>query len=206
MRRQRPGSVPFRECPPSNPAGHPSIPPEPALKKRLHSLGTCYLGTLPHPPYPPIPSVTSLNSVRETQAGLRCILEQGLQILLAGPDISSRLQLQLAMRIDEIAIRRQMHGSLRFRSAQELAERLVRAGLDTGYSADLRFTMHREALRWAADARLERSYRRGDQMMRASRDSLEEAIQVAVVCLGESDPKTLALVECLRRFSPLHSV
>lgn len=110
------------------------------------------------------------------------------------------------MRIDEAAIRRRMHGSLRFRSAQELAERLVRAGLDTGYSADLRFTMHREALRWAADARLERSYRKGDQMMRASRNSLEEAVQVAVVCPGESDPKTLALVERLRRFSPLHSV
>lgn len=110
------------------------------------------------------------------------------------------------MRIDEIAIRRRIHGSLRFRTAQELAERLVREGLDIGYSADLRFTMHREALQWAADARLERSYRRGDQMMRASRDSLEEAIQVAVVCLGETDPKTLALVECLRRFSPLHSV
>lgn len=46
-------------------------------------------------------------------------------MLLAGPDISSRLQLQLAMRIDEVAIRRRMHGSLRFRSAQELADRLV---------------------------------------------------------------------------------
>lgn len=46
-------------------------------------------------------------------------------MLLAGPDISSRLQLQLAMRIDEVAIQRRMHGSLRFRSAQELADRLV---------------------------------------------------------------------------------
>lgn len=64
-------------------------------------------------------------SVREIQAGLRSQLEQGLQMLLAGPDISSRLQLQLAMRIDEVAIRRRMHGSLRFRSAQELADRLV---------------------------------------------------------------------------------
>ena len=161
--------------------------------------------TLIHPPCSPT-SATSLNSVRETQADLRCILEQGLQVLLAGPDISSRLQLQLAMRIDEIAIRRRMHGSLRFRSAQELAERLVREGLDIGYSADLRFTMHREALRWAADARLDGNYRREDQMMRASRDSLEEAIQVAIVCLGHTDRKTMALVECLRRFSPLHSV
>ncbi|CAM9789556.1 unnamed protein product [Pylaiella littoralis] len=141
-------------------------------------------------------------SVREIQAGLRSQLEQGLQMLLAGPDISSRLQLQLAMRIDEVAIRRRMHGSLRFRSAQELADRLVRLGLDSGYTADLRFTMHREALRWAADARLEGSYRRGEQMMRASRDGLEEAIKVAAVCLGEGHPKTRALIECLRRFSP----
>lgn len=143
---------------------------------------------------------------RETQAGLRYNLEQGLQVLLAGPDVSYRLQLQLAMRIDQVAIRRRMHGSLRFRSAQELAERLVRIGLDMGYSADLRFTMHREALRWAADARLEGSYRRGEQMIRASCDSLEEAIKVAGVCLGEGHPKTRALVECLRRFPPLHSV
>lgn len=110
------------------------------------------------------------------------------------------------MRIDEVAIRRRMHGSLCFRSAQELAERLVRVGLDNGYTSDLRFTMHREALRWAADARVEGSYRRSEQMMRASRDSLEEAINVAAVCLGEGHPKTRALVECLRRFSPLHSV
>ena len=46
-------------------------------------------------------------------------------MLLAGPEISSRLQLQLALRIDEVASRRGMHGSLRFRSAQELADRLV---------------------------------------------------------------------------------
>ena len=46
-------------------------------------------------------------------------------MLLAGPEISSRLQLQLATRIDEVASRRRMHGSLRFRSAQELADRLV---------------------------------------------------------------------------------
>lgn len=59
------------------------------------------------------------------QAGLRSQLEQGLQMLLAGPDLSSRLKLQLAMRIDEVAARRRMHGSLRFRSAQELADRLV---------------------------------------------------------------------------------
>ncbi|CAM9657808.1 unnamed protein product [Ectocarpus sp. 6 AP-2014] len=141
-------------------------------------------------------------SVREIQAGLRAQLEQGLQMLLAGPDLSSRLQLQLAMRIDEVATRRRMHGSLRFRSAQELADRLVRQGLDTGYTADLRFTMHREALRWAADARVEGSYRRAEQLTRASRDSLEEAIKVAAVCLGEGHPKTRALVECLRRFSP----
>ncbi|CAM9990458.1 unnamed protein product, partial [Hapterophycus canaliculatus] len=62
---------------------------------------------------------------REVQAGLRSQLEQGLQMLLAGPDLSSRLKLQLAMRIDEVAARRRMHGSLRFRSAQELADRLV---------------------------------------------------------------------------------
>lgn len=77
-----------------------------------------------------------------------------------------------------------------------------RQGLDTGYTADLRFTMHREALRWAADARVEGSYRRAEQLTRASRDSLEEAIKVAAVCLGEGHPKTRALVECLRRFSP----
>lgn len=64
-------------------------------------------------------------SVREIQAGLRSQLEQGLQMLLAGPEISSRLCLQLATRIDEVASRRQMHGSLRYRSAQELADRLV---------------------------------------------------------------------------------
>lgn len=57
-------------------------------------------------------------------------------MLLAGPDISSRLQLQLAMRIDEIAIRRRMHGSLRFRSAQELADRLVVRFLSLSYSGD----------------------------------------------------------------------
>lgn len=96
-----------------------------------------------------------------------------------------------------------MHGSLRFRSAQELAERLVRSGLDSGYTADLRFTMHREALRWAHDARQEGNYRRVEQMTRASRESLEEAIKVAVAYLGEAHPKTLALIECLRRFSPL---
>lgn len=79
---------------------------------------------------------------------------------------------------------------------------LKRQGLDTGYTADLRFTMHREALRWAADARVEGSYRRAEQLTRASRDSLEEAIKVAAVCLGEGHPKTRALVECLRRFSP----
>eukprot|EP00752_Nemacystus_decipiens_P001976 g1899.t1 len=122
-------------------------------------------------------------SVREIQVGLRSQLEQGLQMLLAGPDISSRLRLQLATRIDEVASRRRMHGSLRFRSAQELADRLVSLGLDSGYTADLRFTQHREALRWAADARLDGGYRRGEQMMRASRDSLEEAIKVAVICL-----------------------
>lgn len=77
-----------------------------------------------------------------------------------------------------------------------------RLGLDSGYTADLRFTQHREALRWAADARLDGGYRRGEQMMRASRDSLEEAIKVAVVCLGGDHPKTRALVACLRRFSP----
>lgn len=64
-------------------------------------------------------------SVREIQAGLRSQLEQGLQMLLAGPEVSSRLRLQLATRIDEVASRRRMHGSLRFRSAQELADRLV---------------------------------------------------------------------------------
>lgn len=64
-------------------------------------------------------------SVREIQAGLRSQLEQGLQMLLAGPEISPRLRLQLATRIDEVAARRRMHGSLRFRSAQELADRLV---------------------------------------------------------------------------------
>lgn len=63
--------------------------------------------------------------MREIQAGLRSQLEQGLQMLLAGPEISSRLRLQLATRIDEVASRRRMHGSLRFRSAQELADRLV---------------------------------------------------------------------------------
>lgn len=66
-----------------------------------------------------------MSSVREVQAGLRSQLEQGLQMLLAGPDLSSRLKLQLAMRIDEVAAHRRMHGSLRFRSAQELADRLV---------------------------------------------------------------------------------
>lgn len=146
-------------------------------------------------------------SVRETQAGLRSNMEKGLQVLLAGPDVSSRLQLQLAMRIDEIAIRRRMHGSLRFRSAQELADRLVRIGLDNGCTADLRFIMYREALRWASDARLEGCFSRGEQMMRASRESLEEAIKVASILLGVAHPKTRALVECLRRFHPpLHSV
>lgn len=150
----------------------------------------------------PLPPKTMI-SVRETQGDIRCYLEQGLQVLLAGPDISPRVKLQLALRVDEIAIRRRMQGSLRFRSAQELAERLVRSGLDSGGTADLRFTMHREALRWAQDAKLEGSYRRADQMTRASRDSLEEAIKVAVVCLGEAHPKTVALIECLRRFSPM---